>query len=271
MSITKFIEIHDYSTLNKYMAAFSLKHMGLLIIVSRAGLGKSYLVEQNLEVEAPLLLNSHVTPLRFYQLLYERTQEEKDCLLIIDEAEMMFQNPKLKTMLKITCDTRDEKIIKYDSTSPLLAGVPKEFSTEVKTVLLLNTLNPSDEHIKAIMSRGHLVYFNPPDVEILNYLKGWGEDKEVIKFIGDFASHSKSLNLRTYVKAVESKKAGLNWEQEVINELDLDNRFLVIRSLIKNYKTDKERIIGWTKITRESRANYFRWKKLYDNKNKRGN
>ena len=66
---TKFVEIKTYSRLSQYVNAFRDKYMGLVIIVSRAGLGKSYLVELALEAEAPLLLNSHVTPLRFYETL----------------------------------------------------------------------------------------------------------------------------------------------------------------------------------------------------------
>lgn len=263
-----YLTIKTYDELEKYVRAFRRKHIGLLIIVSRAGLGKTSIVEEELEVEAPLVFNSHVTPLSFYQALAERTAEEKDCLIVIDEAEMMFQNSKLKTMLKLLCDTRKEKIIRYMSTTPLLKGLPKEITSEAKVIMLLNTLVPSDPNIRAIMSRGHTINFEPPDAEIFKYLSAgmWAEDKEIISFIKGYASLSRALTLRTYVKAVESKQSKLDWEAEIINELELDHRLLVIQRLFKNYKKDGIRLAQWIAETGEGQATYYRYRKIYMSK-----
>ena len=260
-----YLTIKTYDELGKYVRAFRRKHIGLLIIVSRAGLGKTSLVEEELEVEAPLVFNSHVTPLSFYQALAERTGEERDCLIVIDEAEMMFQNTKLKTMLKLLCDTRKEKVIKYMSTTPLLKGLPKEIISEAKVVMLINTLSPSDESIKAIMSRGHTINFEPPDSEIFNYLNTglWADDKDIISFIKGYAPLSRSLTLRTYIKAVESKKSKLDWEAEIINELELDHRLLVVQRLFRNYAKDGARLKQWIAETGEGQATYYRYRKIY--------
>jgi len=260
-----YLIIKTYDDLGRYVRAFRRKHIGLLIIVSRAGLGKTSLVEEELEIEAPLVFNSHVTPLSFYQALAERTAEESDCLIVIDEAEMMFQNSKLKTMLKLLCDTRKEKIIKYMSTTPLLKGLPKEITSKAKVIMLINTLIPSDENIRAIMSRGHTINFEPPDSEIFNYLNigKWAEDKEVINFIRGYAPLSRALTLRTYVKAVESKKSNLDWEAEIMTELELDHRLLTIQRLFKNYKRDGERLKQWIAETGEGQATYYRYRKIY--------
>jgi hypothetical protein len=265
----KYLIIKTYKELQKYVEAFVGKNIGLLIVVSRAGLGKTYLVEATLEAESPLTLNSHITPLRFYQILYDKTREEKDCFIIIDEAEMMFQNSKLKTMLKILCDTRKEKTIRYDTTSPVLKkGQYDEcFETEAKVIMLINTLEPKDEHIRAIMSRGHLIKFDPTDLEILNYMKNWGNtDKEIMGFIQKFAGLSRGLSLRTYVKAVESKKSDLDWQGEVINELGLDQRLLIMKRLLDTCKTETERLKRWEEQTGNGRDSYFRFKKLYQRK-----
>lgn len=263
-----YLTVKTYNELRKYIKAFSRKNIGLLIVVSRAGLGKTSITEEELEIEAPLIFNSHITPLSFYQILAERTEEEKDCLIVVDEAEMLFRDAKIKTMLKILCDTRKEKVVKYMSTTPLLKGLPKEIHTEAKIIMLINTLNPSDEDIKAIMSRGHLIKFEPSDNEIMNYLmnSAWANDREIEGFIKGFSNLSRSLSLRTYVKAVESKKSCLDWEAEVINELELDPRLLVIKRIIKNHRNENDRIAEWERQTGSSRATYFRYKKIYNNK-----
>ena len=177
----------------------------------------------------------------------------------------MFQNAKLKTMLKLLCDTRKEKVIKYMSTTPLLKGLPKEIISEAKVIMLINTLVPSDESIKAIMSRGHTINFEPPDSEIFNYLNlgNWAEDKDIIAFIKGFSPLSRSLTLRTYVKAVESKKSKLDWEAEIINELELDHRLLTIQRLFKNYAKDGIRLSKWIEETGEGQATYYRYRKIY--------
>jgi len=261
LTVTKYIE------LRKYLRAFRKRHIGLLIVVSRAGLGKTSLVEEELEVEAPLILNSHITPLAFYKMLAEKVKEEKDCFVVIDEAEIMFSNPKLKTMLKLLCDTRKEKIVQYSSTTPLLRGLPKEIHTEAKVIMLINTLEPKDEHIKAIMSRGHLISFEPPDMEIFNYLDNslWVEDKEVIKFIKGYANLSKSMSLRTYVKAVESKMSNLDWQAIVLNDMELDNRLLVVQRILqdKSIRKEAKRIEQWRTLTGDSQAQYYRYRKMY--------
>ncbi len=263
-----YLTIRTYAELRKYVNAFRRKYIGLLIIVSRAGLGKSSIVEEELEIEAPLVLNSHITPLSFYTALAERVREEKDCLLVIDEAEMMFRDAKLRTMLKLLCDTRQEKTIKYMSTTPLLKSLPKEIVTEAKVVMLVNSLTPKDEDIKAIMSRGHLISFEPSDAEILNYLSvsTWATDKEIKDFIRGYANISRSLSLRTYVKAVESKRSHLDWEAEVVTELELDPRFLTIRRILKTTKSETEKVKEWERQTGGSRATYFRYKKVYNTK-----
>jgi len=218
-------------------------------------------------METPLILNSHVTPLSFYELLAERNEEEKDPLLVVDEAEMLFRDPKIKTMLKILCDTRKEKVVKYLSTTPRLKSLPKEIRTEAKVLMLINTLTPRDEDIKAIMSRGHLLKFEPSDQEIMNYLatSQWANDKEVKDFIKGYANISRALSLRTYVKAVESKKSNLDWQAEVINELELDPRLLVIQRILsdKTIKRESERIKKWEALTGDSRAQYYRFRKQY--------
>jgi hypothetical protein len=256
----KFLEITTYRELQEYISAFQQKQIGLMIIVSRAGLGKTSLVEETLELEGPLILNSHITPLKFYETLYLKNISENDFLLVIDEAEMVFGNTKMKTMLKILCDTREDKVVSYISSSPALKNIDQEFVTNAKVMVLINTLNPEDPQIKAIMSRGHLLHFTPSDQEIYNHMKEFAEDKEILKFIKGFAPFTMNLDLRTYVKAVESKNSGLDWKKEIMVETGIDPKLIEIKKLLDKEKlTDDQRIKLWS----SSRSTYFRYKRFY--------
>ena len=257
------LTITKYSELFKFVSAFQKKKLNLLIIVSRGGLGKTFTVEEALMEQAPLTITGHVTPLKLYTEILERSKEEKDFILVFDDVDALLTNKDIIALLKQVCDTRDEKIIKYFTTSPILKDMPSEFETSCKVIMLMNTLKADDANMKALMSRAHLLDFRPPDTEILGNLKSWADDEEILKFIERFAPFSKTLNLRVYKRAEELKDSGLNWREEIVNILDIDSRLFEISDLLKQYSTDKER----EKHFSASRASFYRFKKLFLLKN----
>ena len=261
------LTIKSYKKLKEFIQAFAKKELNLLICVSRGGLGKTFITEDALIEQGPLIITGHVTPLKLYLEVLERTQEEKDFILIFDDVDSLLMNKDIVALLKQLCDTKEDKTIKYFTTSPILKNFPSEFETSCKVIMLMNNLNPQEPNVKALMSRAHLINFDPPDTEILEYLKGWAVDLSILKFIEKFAPFSKSLNLRTYVRAKELKNSKLDWKQEIINVLDVDVRLFEIQKLLKKYKTDKERFEEFNKRGLGSRMTYFRYKKLYLYKN----
>jgi len=262
----RWVKIKEKHLINEPIQVYDLEidNSAHNFLVNDIIIHNSFQVENALIEFAPLTINSHVTPMRFYQLIYERTQEEKDVLVMIDEAEIMFSNSKLVTMLKILCDSREEKVMQYSTTSPLFKDYPREFETKAKVILLLNKLKPEDPNIRAVMSRGHCLNFCPSDIEIHRYLTEWAEDKEILGFLKTFAPFSKNLNLRTYVLAIESKQSNIDWRYEVIQNLEIDERLFLIKDLLEKHTDDIKRLEKWT----ESRASFYRWKKLFLSKTK---
>ena len=257
------LTISKYQELFEFINAFQKKKLNLLIIVSRGGLGKTFITEEALMEQAPLTITGHVTPLKLYREVLTRTEVEKDFILVFDDVDALLTNKDLIALLKQICDTRDEKIIKYFTSSPILKDTPSEFETSCKVIMLMNSLRVEDPNIKALMSRAHLLDFRPPDTEILNNLKSWADDENILKFIERFAPFSKTLNLRVYKRAEELKDSGLDWKQEIINILEIDSRLFEISDLLKKYSTDKEREEHFS----ASRPSYYRFKKLFLLKN----
>jgi len=256
------IEIKDYKTYRKYMQAFKTKELNLLVVVSRGGLGKTFISEEELIEEAPLVFTGHVTPMSMYKELYARHQEEEDFLVIFDDVDALMLNKTNIALLKQLCDTREVKQLKYSTTSPSLR-IPLEFDTRCKVLMLMNDLNPSDPNLQALMSRAHLINFVPSDTEILSNIRTFGDDKEILDFISVYAPFSKTLNLRIYKRALELKEAKLEWHSTIINELHVDPYLLEVHDLLIKYKTDKER----DKHFSGGRATYYRKKKLLLSKN----
>lgn len=243
----------------KYIVSFRQKKINLIVIVSRGGLSKSYTVEEALLEEAPLIFTGHVTPLTMYRELWIKTEEEKDCFVVFDDVDTLVMNKTNVALLKQICDTREEKTVRYSSSSGLLQGAPREFETSCKTILLTNTLRPKDPNIKALMTRGHFINFIPTNESILEQLESWAQDKEILAFFGQFVHFAKNFNMRTYKLAEELKKSGIEWKKFVVAELEIDKSLLEIHELLQKYKTDIERESFYS----GSRSDYYRKKKLY--------
>jgi len=257
------ITIETYEKLNEYFKAFGNKQLNLMIVVSRGGLGKTFIAEEALIEHGPLSFTGHVTPMSMYKEIFIRTREEKDFILIFDDVDTLFNNKTNVALLKQICDTREEKTIKYNTSSPMLKAVPSEFETSCKVLMLMNSLESEDKDMQALMTRAHLISFVPSDIEILRHLKTFGREKDILEFINIYAPFSKKLNLRIYRRAEELKLAGLEWKPIVISELDVDKRLFEINFLLTKYKSDTDREKNFS----ESRSNYYRFKKLFLAKN----
>jgi len=257
------ITLKKYKELYEYFEAFGKKQLNLLIVVSRGGLGKTFIAEEALVQDGPLTFTGHVTPLGMYRELLTRNKEEKDFIVIFDDVDTLMLNKTNVALLKQLCDTRENKTIRYITSSPILAGQDSEFETSCKVLMLMNDIKTDDKNLNALLTRAHLINFDPPDTEILNQMKSFADDNEIIRFIEMYAPFSKSLNFRVYKRASELKKVKLDWKQEVINELKIDARLFEIETLLRKYKTDKERETHFT----ESRNTYYRYKKWFLSKN----
>lgn len=257
------IIIDNYADYRAHMRAFKAKKLNLLTVVSRGGLGKTFIAEEELMEEAPLIFTGHVTPLSLYKTLYERSLEEKDFIVIFDDVDALMLNKTNVALLKQICDTRETKTIKYFTASKMLGDTPPEFETKCKVLMLMNDMKPEDKNIQALMTRSHLISFIPPDTEVLDNMKQFGKDKAILDFIGIYAAFSTALNLRVYSRAVELKNSKLNWKKSIVNELNVDSQLLEIHDLLLKYKSDKER----EPMFSGGRATYFRKKKLLLSKN----
>ncbi|MFA6089930.1 MAG: hypothetical protein WC755_08795, partial [Candidatus Woesearchaeota archaeon] len=112
------ITIKTYKELYSYFDAFGKKELNLMIIVSRGGLGKTFIAEEALIEHAPLIFSGHVTPMSMFRELHNRNEEEKDFITVFDDVDTLFLNKTNVAILKQVCDTREEKTIKYFTSSP---------------------------------------------------------------------------------------------------------------------------------------------------------
>lgn len=258
------IEINSYEEFFKYIKAFSNKKINLLVILSRGGLAKSHTVEETLIEYAPLIFSGHVTPLSLYKQVYLRTQEDRECFVVFDDVDTLVMNKTNVALLKQICDTKQEKYVRYSSNERVMQGIPQEFETSCKTILLTNNIRFKDKNIEALMTRGHLLYFNPPNEEVAKQLNTWATEKDIIQFMEKFAHFSKNLNMRTYKMAEELKASGIDWRKFVIDELQIEQKLLIIHNLLQKHTNIDDAIKTYETEYKHSRADFYRFKKLYE-------
>jgi len=219
------MKITTYEELRRIIDAFNNHKLRLVILQSRPGIGKSFACEK---LDNHVTINSHVTPLALFEKL-KQIEHFPDISIVIDESETVFANPQLRNMLKQVCDTSDKRTINWWTTKLTSEGrEPTELSVDCFAHVIITTnAKPKNDSLRAIVDRAHVYEFAPTNDEVIDQIKSTHYEtinKEVIDFITDY-NDSKviardTVSFRTYLKAVDSKNAGLVWECEI---LDIDN------------------------------------------------
>ncbi len=195
-----------------------------VVLVSEAGLGKSFLVlktlsELGLKINKDYVyINSYTTPLALYNLLYQH----HDKLILFDDVEGIFEDRKAISILKAALwNSTGTRIIDYHSTSKNVEVPSFEFTGRI--IFCTNKL-PTNNTIQPVLSRiyYHFIRFTRQEIiEIMHeiakepYKDFSKEDRmKVVTFIKDNCEYSK-ISLRTLIKGYEL----YSYNQEVWAEL----------------------------------------------------
>jgi hypothetical protein len=258
--------VTTFAEYGKVVDAFFGKHLSLLILVGRPGLSKSYEFEQRIaKKKKGLLIRGNVSAFKSYQNIYARRNQD----VIFDDAELLWGNNDGRVLLRQVTELKETKTVSWEKHSPILdkEGIPHQFKTESKVAMLCNTLRfgHADEY-KAICDRGHLIYFDPTPIEVHTYCKGWFAKKgpntpDVYGYIGERLDYLPDLSFRTYLKMLEAKRAGRNWQRilETSYMIKPDQRLIV--DLEASGKPVEECVVEWCERTGKSRATYFNQKR----------
>jgi len=250
--------IREYATLKQYLEAFAAGHINLLGIIGRPGTGKSHLVRTVTQEKAVVLLKGHSKPLKVYMDLYRN----RDKLVILDDAEGLYDDRNGKVLAKSLWDTDRVKTIQWNTTTKLLdqAGIPTSFMTTSRFCFLQNKWHGQDEDSAALLDRADLFYFDPTPREVHIEAANWFWDQEIFDFIGKYLHLLAAPSARLYVKAAQRKAAGLDWQKLISNEMQARSRTIVQELEAKALSAD-ERVAEFARLTGLSRSTYFAYKK----------
>jgi hypothetical protein len=256
--------------------------VGLFVYGSQGGLGKSRTVLRTLADEgvAPVLVNSHITPLALYMTLYfNRT----DRIIFFDDVDSIFSSMAHLGLLRSAL-WGNPRIVTYGSSQ--LDDLPGSFTFESRIVFCANVVPRKNDAFKAVLSRCDIFELSASQEEVVDLMRRValaGYDSltsddclSVVEFIernGDDRAISLRLLEPSFRKVLYARSEGLDWQPLVMTQLRtlgrredtsrrLDAKAQELRTLhqaIEQFpRSVSEQQAFWSRATGKSRASFFR-------------
>jgi len=265
-----------------------------VIIEGKGGTGKTYRV-LNKSINAlgeteVKYVDSFTTPTALYVTLCENKDK---ALIILDDCAGMMNNPKILAMLKGALwhiNDGHTRIVNYGTTKPPKdeydEPLPRTIEVNSRIIIITNSLNDDNPHVKAILSRVNRIRVNVPRKELLNILQQVikkkyhnltvDERQEVLEYLETNTSiMTEDLNIRTLLRMMDYRAWAKNnvdedtglplgdaWKPLCLLLLQRDDRIALVEKLLNdvNIKTEEERYSTFVELTGESQATYYRLK-----------
>ncbi len=264
------------------LVARKMSH-ALFVFGAQGGLGKSRTITRTLEGEGiqPILINSHVTPLALYGMLFQHRDE---CVIFFDDVDSMFSSMPHLGLLRSAL-WGSPRIVTYGS-SQLPGDLPPRFEFTSRCIFAANVIPKKNDAFKAVLSRCDIFELSATNEEVIDLMrsvsaKGFDglttEDAAaVIDFISENAD-DRQLSLRllgtSMRKLKYARSEGLDWRPLVKSQLQtlgrkldatkrLDNRSKDLRALSEAMDKYPDSVQDqqdyFCRVSGKSRASFYR-------------
>jgi len=243
----------EYSSLRRYLQAFDKSNLTMLVLDGSPGVGKS--TEAQCACPDAHRIDGAVSAFELYRELYRHRDDD----FIIDDNDGICRDRSTVRLLKCLCDTRPTKTVAWHTAATQLdtEGIPREFPTNSRAILVTNDWTLLNQNVGALQDRGLVIYFKPTAQEVHAQVAAWAPDTAVYNFIGQHLPLIIEPSMRHYVEGAELKKAGLDWEQALLETWNVDSRVRVFLRLEHAPLKPAERVETFKRETGASRRTYF--------------
>lgn len=212
-----------FNTLIKMTKAAAKNRIPSMIVSGPAGLGKTYEIEKALGETGIdfTFAKGHVSPFGLYQLLYNNHRHGS--VLVMDDADSVFDNEITLNLLKGATDSTDKRMIGWHSSAAEKMDLPDEFEfrgtiifiTNIDFDAVINKGGKLSPHFEALVSRSHYLdlgmktkkdymvrihqVVKRSDILTSRGLYG-DQEKELLDFIDTNQDNLRELSLRMVVK-----------------------------------------------------------------------
>jgi len=228
-----------FDVLNKMTDASILGSVRSFIVSGAPGLGKSYGIEQKLNIYDPdrqltTTVKGHAKAGGIFPILYQ--YRHKGMITVFDDADGIFGDEVSLNILKTATDTTKDRWISWASKTVFFDSdgemVPSSFLYEGTIIFITNVdfvgqlrlgskLVP---HLQALMSRSYYIDLNMRTERdclirirqvikegMLDHLPG-NETMDIVNFIEENHQHMREVSLRSVVKLITLRQSSPDWE-----------------------------------------------------------
>ena len=249
------LRLTTYDRLEQYLGASAHGHFHLVILVGAGGLGKSRAVRAVLGEQA-CWIEGNATPFGMYVKLYRH----RDRFVVIDDVDALYADRAGVRLLKCLCQTEEAKAVAWHSDARSLErqGVPREFTTQSRVIIIANDWRTLDKNVAALQDRGHVLQFEPGAAEVHARAGTWFDDPEIYAWFAAHLHRVRLPSLRHYVRARELKAAGMDWTAVLAAE-DENPRARLVAELLASpaYETTAARVAAFVAQGGGCRATFF--------------
>lgn len=231
-------KLEERFTILEILAHSAIKGENRSLIVSGpAGLGKSYTVEQALQLYDPnglrhSIIKGYVKPTGLLRALYKHRNAGD--IIVFDDADTIFFDDTSLNMLKTVCDTTEKRMVSYMAETNMVdedsaQKIPRQFEFRGSIIFITNydfdamiqrghKLAP---HFAALISRSHYVdlamksdrdyLVRIKQVVRQGLLKDLNDDqkKDVLAFVEQNSHRMRELSLRMVLKVASIRKMNM--------------------------------------------------------------
>jgi len=226
-----------------------------IILVGEPGLAKTSIVKRAINGSGKHL-DGNLSAFEFYKLLYQHQDE----LFVLDDVDSLYGDRAFIRLLKQACQTTPVKTVSWRTRHSDLGdeGVPVEFETKSRFVIIANDWRTLNRNVAAIEDRGLLIDFAPSPEDIHKYVETWFDDQEVLDFVWKWLPYVRTVSARLYITASQLREGNLDWQRTVLDTMGIDsNTRLLVDLQVLDIPTEAK-VDEYTRLTGRSRATYFR-------------
>jgi hypothetical protein len=251
--------VTSYDRLARYARAFADGNIGLLVLIGRPGLGKSFALKDALAGSAHWI-KGNTTPFTLYSEAYRHRKEP----LVLDDVDGLCRTQQGIGLLKELCESDGEHTVTWRADRRSLAsrGLPQQFTTRSHVAIIANRWKTGNADLSAVEDRGHFVHFAPTAEEIHRQARGWFSDREILRLVErNLSLMGEDFSLRVYTRAAEAKRARLDWKTPVLASALTGNLLHVWRLREDtSYCSEEARVAAFVDAGHGSRSTYYREK-----------
>ena len=190
------------------------------------------------------------------------------------DVDVLYADRSGVRLLKCLCQTEEEKAVAWHSDARGLErqGVPREFTTRSRVVIIANDWRTLNKNVAALQDRGHVLLFQPSAAEVHEQAGKWFEDLEIYDWFAANLHRVREPSLRHYVRARELKAAGMDWTEVLVAEEENPRARLAAELLASNaYSSTAARVKAFVEQGGGCRATFFNYRKKLGGGSQSGN